>query len=261
MRKLYRLYLTDTKNLLKVKWMWLYLCFIVGGTFAFLYISQDVSKVVLSLLNLTLLLVPLFSLVFGLSYLYDSRNFIELLLSQPVGRSQIFLGKFLSVGVLVGGFYVLGICIPLFRELLGPNSHLILLLALSGSLLSLVFTSLSFLIGTLFDDRVKGVSLLLAVWLYLSVLHDGLILFIIYVLRDYPLEKLVLFLSLINPVDTARLLIVLNLDVAALMGVTGVIFKEFLGSMLGSAVSGLSLLLWFFIPFIISLMLFKRKDF
>ena len=261
MRKLFRLYITDTKNLLRIKWVWLYLFFIVGGTTAFLYMSRDVTKVVLSLLNLTLLVVPLFSSVFSLSYLYDSRNFIELLLSQPVSRSQIFLGKFMSVGIMVAGFYVLGVCIPLFKDLFGSNAVLIYLLILSGCFLSLVFTSFAFLIGTVFDDRVKGVSLLLALWLYLSVIHDGLILFVIYLFKDYPLERVVLLLSLINPVDTARLLIILNLDIAALMGVTGVIFKEFLGSAMGSVVSGLSLFLWFFVPFIISLILFKRKDF
>lgn len=261
MYKLYKLYITSTKNLLRVKWVWLYPLFLIAGTLAFQYMSQDVTRVTLSLLNLSLLIAPLFSSVFTLSYLYDSRSFIELLLSQPVSRSHIFLGKFLSIGVVVGGFYLLGVGTPLFKEFFGPNVVLVLLLVLSGCLLSLAFTSVAFLVGTIFDDRIKGVSLLLAIWLYLAVLHDGLILLVIYIFRDYPLEKLVLFLSLLNPVDTARLLIVLNLDVAALMGVSGVIFKELLGSVFGSFASGLSLLVWFILPFTVSLAFFKRKDF
>jgi Cu-processing system permease protein len=135
-----------------------------------------------------------------------------------------------------------------------------LLLAVSGVLLSLVFVSLSVLIGVVFDDRVKGVSFLLGVWLYLTLLHDGLILAIVYLFRDYPLEKAVLILTMINPVDLARLLIVLNIDVAALMGLSEAVFKSFLGSLWGSALALMTMMLWIFIPSALSLFLFRRKD-
>ncbi len=259
---MYKLFLADIKNLLRIKWLWLYFCAIALGTLLFLYMSQDLSKVVLSLLNVTLLIVPLITAFFGITYLYDSRNFIQFLLSQPLGRSQIFFGKFLSLSLFMTLLYVLGVTLPLLKEILSAENRVpVLLLTLSGAFLSLIFTSIAFLIGILFDDKAKGVSFLLGVWLYLSILHDGLILTIVYVFKDYPLEKVVLLLTLLSPVDLARLLVVLNLDIAALMGLSGAIFKEFFSSTVGFFVTFLTLSLWFLIPTVLSLFFFKRKDF
>jgi Cu-processing system permease protein len=49
--------------------------------------------VVLSLLNATLLLVPLVALVFGTMHVYASREFIELLLAQPLPRRRCSPGS------------------------------------------------------------------------------------------------------------------------------------------------------------------------
>lgn len=46
-------------------------------------------QVVLSLLNVVLLVVPLVALIFGTIHVYASREFVELLLAQPVRRSRL----------------------------------------------------------------------------------------------------------------------------------------------------------------------------
>ena len=60
--------------------------------------------------------------------------------------------------------------------------------------------------------------------------------------------------------DLARILILLHLDVSAMMGYTGAIFKDFFGTSLGIVIAFFILLLWIAIPFWISLLKFKRKD-
>ncbi len=260
--KVYKLFLTDIKHLFKVKVLWLYMALLLISSAGLSYLSDDPGKVLLSLLNISLVVVPLFSAFFSISYLYDSRSFIELLLSQPVGRGHIFWAKFLSVSAVVVGFFAVGIALPLIRpfwesELLGE----LFMFLISGSLLGLIFIAVAFLIGVAFEDRVKGISLLLVVWLYLSLLHDGLILLVIYLFRDYPLEKTVLVLSFLSPVDLARLVVVLNLDIGALMGVSGAVFKAFFGSSIGIVLSFCALMVWFFVPLLIALYLFGRRDF
>ena len=69
-----------------------------------------------------------------------------------------------------------------------------------------------------------------------------------------------MFLSMLNPIDLARILILLKLDVSALMGYTGALFRLFYGNEYGQSISFLVLILWFLIPLILSLKKFKNKD-
>jgi Cu-processing system permease protein len=64
----------------------------------------------------------------------------------------------------------------------------------------------------------------------------------------------------LSPIDLARIQILLQLDVSAMMGYTGAIFKDFFGTSIGLIMSFLLLCLWVIIPFYISLKKFKNKD-
>ncbi|WP_461829493.1 ABC transporter permease subunit [Aquifex sp.] len=252
----------EIKSLARIRWLWIYFLFLALGSFLFNYLGGDETKVLISLLSISLLVVPLVAAFFGITYFYDSRGFLEFLLSQPVGRGKLFTSRYLSLNVFLTTLYVISVLLPFLPSLLELREKgTLLLLTLSGIFLTLVFTAIAFLVGLLVEEKAKGVSVILGLWLYLTFLHDGLILTVVYIFKDYPLEKVVLFLTLLNPVDLARVLVILNLDIAAIMGLTGSVFKELLGSWLGITLSLLSLTLWFLLPFMVSLFLFKRKDF
>ena len=55
---------------------------------------------------------------------------------------------------------------------------------------------------------------------------------------DYPLERPMLALMIANPIDLARLVLLLHFDVAALLGYTGAVFERFVGGALGLVVAG-----------------------
>jgi Cu-processing system permease protein len=93
------------------------------------------------------------------------------------------------------------------------------------------------------------------------VLYDGLVLFVVAAFSDYPLETPMLVLTLLNPVDLARVLLLLTFDVAALMGYTGAVFERFFGSGLGVLAALAALLGWTALPFVAGLRGFSRKDF
>ncbi|MEZ4893197.1 MAG: hypothetical protein R2778_09290 [Saprospiraceae bacterium] len=67
------------------------------------------------------------------------------------------------------------------------------------------------------------------------MLYDAIVLFMMFALADYPLEKVMLLFVSINPIDLARVAVLLQLDISALMGYTGAIFREFLGTWWGIA--------------------------
>ena len=96
--------------------------------------------------------------------------------------------------------------------------------------------------------------------LYFALLFDGLVLFILFQFSDYPLEKAVVIISALNPIDLGRILILLRLDVSALMGYTGAVFKDFFGTNIGLIVAFTTLLLECVIPLGLSVIKFKKKD-
>ena len=136
-----------------------------------------------------------------------------------------------------------------------------LLILLVGVALTFIFTSLAFFIAIIFSDKAKGLGFSIIIWMVLSVVYDGLILFVVYFFRDYPIENVVLAISLFNPIDLARILFVLGFDISALMGYTGALFNKFFGSSFGLIISILLLFIWFITPTYFGLRSFKRKDF
>ena len=64
----------------------------------------------------------------------------------------------------------------------------------------------------------------------------------------------------LNPVDLGRILILLKMDISALMGYTGAVFRDFFGTQTGMLIAILVLLLWIIIVFELSLRKFNRKD-
>jgi Cu-processing system permease protein len=218
-------------------------------------------RVVASLMNVVLIVIPLVSVVFGTLYFSNSREFIELLLAQPVGRPALFTGLYFGLALPLAAAFGFGVAIPAIghggTDLVRPVATLIM----AGVLLTLVFTSVAFLAGVHFEDRAKGLGFALLVWFCSAVLYDGLILFVAMVFRDYPLEPALLGLTVLNPVDLARVLLLLTLDAAALMGYTGAVFQRFFGTALGVGVACGALLLWTAVPFLLGLRGFTRKDF
>ena len=135
------------------------------------------------------------------------------------------------------------------------------MLIITGVFLNFIFVGFSYLIGLYNENKIKGFSLAIFVWLFMAVIYDGLFLVSFLIFKDYPLDKFSLFATLFNPIDLSRILILLKLDISALMGYTGAIFKKFFGSNTGVWISLLTLCTW--VGLIISLIIhkIKRKDF
>jgi Cu-processing system permease protein len=83
---------------------------------------------------------------------------------------------------------------------------------------------------------------------------------ILFTFSDYPLEKLTLLLSALNPIDLGRIFIMLKMDISALMGYTGALYKDFFGSGSGIMFTIGIMLLWALIPLWLTVRAFKRKD-
>jgi len=220
-------------------------------------LEDNSAKGLLTILNVILFTVPLVSVLFSTIYLYNSSEFIELLLSQPIKRNKIWLSLFLGLSLSMIMAFILGAGIPLLIN--APDSIGIMMLVV-GCLISLVFVALAFLSSILTRDKAKGIGIAIMAWLYFALLFDGMVLFLLFQLSDYPIESAMVGITALSPIDLARIQILLHLDVSAMMGYTGAIFKDFFGTSLGMFISFLLLCLWVIIPFFVSLKKFDKKD-
>lgn len=220
-------------------------------------LEDNSAKGLLTILNVILFTVPLVSILFSTIYLYNSSEFIELLLSQPVKRKKIWLSLFLGLSLSMVSAFSIGAGIPLLIN--APDSVGIMMIVV-GCLISVVFVALAFLSSILTRDKSKGIGIAIMIWLYFALLFDGMVLFLLFQLSDYPIEKAMVAVTALSPIDLARIQILLQLDISAMMGYTGAIFKDFFGTSLGLIMSFMLLCLWVVIPFYISLKKFKNKD-
>jgi len=163
------------------------------------------------------------------------------------------------VGSMIGAF-VAGVGLPFLWHGTGGGGATLLTLLLAGAALTAVFTALAYLIAVSFQDRAAGLGAAILVWLLLAVVYDGLILVGIAVFADYPIEGPVLAAVVLNPIDLARVLLLLKIDIAALMGYTGAVFERFFGSGRGLAISSMALALWIAAPAWLAMQRFVRKD-
>lgn len=254
MLKLSRYVLYD---ILRSKVVIAYTLFLFLVSFGFFQLEEDENKAILSLLNIVLIVVPLISMIFTTIHYYNSYEFIELMLSQPLSRTRILLSEYAGVSLSLLSAFLIGVGIPVL--LFSFNDTGIALL-LTGSALTLIFTSLAFLASVKARDKARGIGAALLLWFYFALIYDGILLFLLFAFSDYPMEKFTLLMSALNPIDLGRIFIMLKLDISALMGYTGAVYKDFFGSAAGMLFTSVILLVWVLFPLAWALRVFKKKD-
>ncbi len=248
---------------MRSRWSYVYFIFYLLLGFVLLFLNNDVSKAVITLMNIIIILVPLIATIFGVMYYYNSREFTELLLAQPLKRTSIFLGQYLGVAGSLAMSLILGLGIPfMLYGLLKSNAIWdFALLLVTGAFLTLIFTALAFNIALSNENKIKGFGYAVLLWLFLAVVYDGVFLISLIIFEEYPLDNFSLVATMLNPIDLSRTLILLKLDISALLGYTGAIFKKFFGTNLGFFVSMSILVVWTLLPVARIVHKAKRKDF
>lgn len=245
-------------DVLKSKFINGYMLFLMLLSFGLFSFTDDTTKGILGVGNIILLVIPLICIIFTGISIYNSPDFIRLLLTQPIGRSTIYFGQFIGIVSALIYAFVIGAGIPI---VIYCSGDIILVIMLIGILLTLIFTSVAFFISLLVQDKVKGIGLLMLTWLYFTVIFDGILLFVVKSMSEYPIEQYSMILSLLNPIDMCRILLMFSLDISVLMGLTGAVLNLYLGTFIGKLIIYICLLFWFLIPLYIGKKIFIKKDF
>lgn len=216
-----------------------------------------------SLLDVALIVTPLAGLVVGTMQLHHGRELTELLLAQPVTRDRLFVVLYLGAALPLACALAVGLLGPFAWHglLTGPTGVRLLGIAVTAGMLAFVTTGIAFIIAMRVDDRVRALSIALAAWCVTTVLWDGLILLLALLFGEHPIEVPLVVMLALNPIDIARLLLLLGSDAAALLGYTGAVLSRLLGTAMGRLALVSALVLWLVGPCLVARRVFRWKDF
>jgi len=225
---------------------------------------QDFTRTSASIVNLGGFLVPLFALLLGVFSFLSHREFLEVMVTQPVSRAQVLLGKYLGlaltvVGAALLGFGLPGVIIALTIGVEGVFSYLAVMLY--SCLLAVVFSGLSVLIALLARRRQVALGVALGIWIFFELLYGVLMLATTLYLSPSILKPTLLIGLLGNPIDISRVLSLLQVGGPHLFGPAGATLIKMSGSATVATLYGLvGLALWIVCPVVISIVLFNRQD-
>lgn len=225
--------------------------------------TLDIS--VISLASLSVYLIPLIALMLSFDALVGEfeRGTMMLLLTYPVTRWQVIIGKFLGhvmilfIAILVGyGGAVLIMMLLTDGSTEGWQAYVLMML--SSLALGAVFIALGYLVSVLVKERATAAGTAIGLWLIFVVLYDLLLFGILLIDKEQIInQQLFAALMLISPTDTYR---ILNLSlfegVSQAAGIAGVASEAGMSGALLSSV----LMLWIVAPLMATLLVFQRRE-
>ena len=262
----------EFRRALETRWLFgftaLLMALVLGLSYFGLAQSREVgfqgfARVTLSLMNLVLFIVPLTGLMLGVTSLTGGSGTLPLLLSQPVGRGEVLLGKWVGLGGALTAAQLVGFCGGGMIVAFGAGWEQVpgfLVLTTVSVALGWLTISASLCLATLWPDRVKAISAALFVWLLLVVAYDLAVLGATTVLNGLPLQAVLFPALMLNPVDLARVLTTLAVGSGALFGPTSAVLMRMAGSAGGVALGIAVLAIEALVPLLIAVRSFARRD-
>ncbi len=225
---------------------------------------QDLGITIQGMISLVSLLIPIIALMLGYSAINGEieKGSMNSLLSLPVNRLEILLGKFLGLGSLLTititiGFGFAGIVIGLNVPNVDYLSYLFFIL--STVLLGLVFLVIALFLSSLFKKRSAAMGSAIFIWflfqIILPIVFIGILVAnsdILDITNNVPDWYHVI--NLFNPLQVYTYLI--NLSTGLSMNSITIPFPEYYSTLLMTSI----LLAWIIIFMFLSYLKFNRRD-
>ncbi|NMN70906.1 ABC transporter permease [Rhizobium sp. 57MFTsu3.2] len=226
---------------------------------------NQLDVVIVSLSSLTIFLVPLIALLLSHDAIVGEmeRGTMQLLLSYPVGRNQVILGKFfghvaiLAFATLCGyGAAALALAIT-SPDIDAASWRAFLAMIGSSVLLGAVFVAIGYLASTIVSERSTAGGIAIGIWLLFVLIYDMALLGALVAAAGHALPSSLLdtFL-LLNPTDVYRMLNLGSGDASALSGLGGVAKHSGLNAVLMIV----ALVAWTILPLALAAVVFSRRE-
>ncbi len=223
------------------------------------------SITTVSLSSLSIYLIPLIALMLSFDTIVGERErgTLLLLLTYPVARWQVLLGKFIGHIVILAitifvGYGSTGLFLLFSTADTGGDWSLYVSMMYSSLLLGAVFIAIGYLLSVLVNDRATAAGVAIGVWLFMVVLYDLLLLGLLLTEHGQNLTpELLEVLVKLNPTDVYRLFNLSGSEAADLLAANSSIAQSTTAST--TALLGV-LLLWVMAPLAVAILLFQRRE-
>ena len=225
---------------------------------------QDFVRTAASIINLDGFLVPLFALLLSVFSFLSYREHLDLMVTQPVSRAQVILGKYIGlimtiIGATILGFGLPGIIISFSIGLAGAVQYAVVVLL--AFLLAVIFTGLAVLITLISQRQQIALGVSVGVWIFFELLYGLMMLGTTLHFSRATLKVLLLAGLMGNPVDLTRVLALLVVGGPHFFGPAGATLLKLTGSTLVASLIGIAgLVVWILLPLLISIRVFNRQN-
>jgi len=228
--------------------------------------TSALDVVIVSLSSLTIFVIPLVALLISHDAIVGEmeRGTMLLLLSYPVSRLQVLLGKFLGhLAVLTFatafGYGAAAIALMVSGAEIGGGSWAAFAgMILTSILLGAVFIAIGYLISALVRERATAAGIAIGVWLLLVVLFDMALLGALVVDQGRTISSTALSgMLLFNPTDVYRLFNLAGAEnVSVLTNMSGIADQASLSPVVLLA----TLVIWVLVPLTLAGLTFSRRE-
>lgn len=189
---------------------------------------RSIEFTIASLVSLVIYLIPMIALILGFDAIVGERErgSLDLLLSMPITRFELLLGKYAGLAAAltfstVAGF---GPVAVVLAPQLSPEALLHYFgFMISSVLLGMTFLSLAVMVSVFAADRARASGLAIAMWFFFVLVFDLLLLGALVVSGGRYGGEIFPYLLLANPADVFRILNIFTLeDVRTLYGLATV---------------------------------------
>ena len=253
--------LFEFQDSLRSRWLFVYATLVFLFSFFLLYLSSGSdADVAASLLNFILLIVPLFLLVYGTLSFHSSLSFQRVILALGISRIVLYLGQYTGrlFGLLPG--FAVGLILAF---ILGGNIEAagsLGLILLYGLLLNSIFLAVAFFISQLSERLEILMASAMGIWFVLYILFDSILLLLVVFMGDFPLESVLLGLTLFNPIDTMRAIVLMQGNLQSLMTYSSAIYATVLSGWVGVVVGTVVLIVQATVAAYLGLRLYSKRD-
>ena len=190
---------------------------------------RSIEFTIASLVSLVTYLIPLIALLLGFDAIVGERErgSLGLLLSLPITRLELLLGKYLGLAAALtlstlAGFALVAVLLWWQFQWAGLFHYGGFMF--SAVLLGLAFLSMAVLLSVLARERTRASGLAIAAWFFFVLVFDLLLLGALVATGGSYGGEAMAYLLLFNPADVFRILNVFSLeDVRTLYGLTSIV--------------------------------------
>jgi len=227
--------------------------------------ADSLAIVVVSLASLTIFLIPLIALLLSFDAIVgeQERGTLLLLLSYPVARWQVVLGKVLGQTAILAfativGYGAAALALWLRGDAGTKSIDAFVAMIVSSIMLGATFVAIGCLASTIVRERATAAGLAVGAWLFFVLVYDTALLGILVADQGRTVgEKTLNALLLLNPTDVYRLF---NLTATESTSIYSGMAGPGDAAAIPTPVFLVALAAWILVPLVLAIIAFRRRS-